>query len=36
LTERLAAALHLVEVRVLDHLVVTRHGCCSLAELGWI
>jgi len=36
LTERLAAALHLVDVRVLDHVVVTRHGCRSLAEMGWI
>ena len=36
LTERLAAALHLVEVRVLDHVVVARGGCRSLAEMGWI
>lgn len=36
LTERLAAALHLVDVRVLDHVVVGQGTCRSLAEMGWI
>ncbi len=35
-TERLAAALHLIDVRVLDHVVVAQSGCRSLAEMGWI
>ncbi len=36
LTERLAAALHMVDVRVLDHVVVTQSQVRSLAEMGWI
>ena len=34
LTQRLQAALALLDVRVLDHLVVTRSGCTSLAARG--
>ena len=36
ITERLKAALDLVDVRVLDHIVVASEGSSSLAELGWI
>ncbi|MES2189150.1 MAG: DNA repair protein RadC [Pseudomonadota bacterium] len=34
LTQTLKAALALVDVRVLDHFVVTRTGAVSMAELG--
>lgn len=35
LTNRLREALNLIDVRVLDHLVVTGHGAmCSFAERG--
>jgi len=34
LTQTLKAALHLVDVRVLDHLVVGRSGVVSFAERG--
>jgi DNA repair protein RadC len=34
LTQTLKAALALVDVRVLDHLIVTRSGAVSLAERG--
>ena len=36
LTQTLKAALALVDVRVLDHLVVTRAGVLSFAERGLI
>lgn len=36
ITRRLADALGLVEIRLLDHLVVSRSGHVSLAERGWI
>jgi DNA repair protein RadC len=36
ITLKLARALDLVEVRLLDHLVVSRDGHVSLAERGWI
>jgi len=36
ITLRLARALALVDVRLLDHLVVSRDGHVSLAERGWI
>jgi DNA repair protein RadC len=36
ITSRLTAALGLVEVRLLDHLIVSRGGHVSLAERGWI
>jgi hypothetical protein len=36
ITLRLAKALALVEVRLLDHLVVSRGGHVSLAERGWL
>jgi DNA repair protein RadC len=36
ITRRLASALALVEVRLLDHLVVGRNGHVSLAERGWL
>ena len=36
LTERLTAALGLVDIRVLDHLVVTRQHCRSMAAMGWL
>jgi DNA repair protein RadC len=34
LTERLKQALGLIDVRVLDHFIVTRHGTLSFAERG--
>lgn len=36
ITRRLQEALTLVDVRVLDHFVVSRSGWVSLAERGWI
>jgi DNA repair protein RadC len=36
ITIKLAAALSLIDVRVLDHLVVGRTQTVSLAERGWI
>lgn len=36
LTQQLQAALRLVDVRVLDHLVVGRGEVVSMAERGWI
>ena len=36
ITRRLTEALGLLDVRVLDHLVVTRSGWISLAERGWV
>ncbi|TSE18558.1 radc: DNA repair protein RadC [Tepidimonas alkaliphilus] len=36
LTRRLQAALALLDVRVLDHFVVTRGGCTSLAARGML
>ena len=36
ITRRLADALGLVEIRLLDHLVVSRSDHVSLAERGWI
>lgn len=36
ITLKLAKALALVDVRLLDHLVVSRAGHVSLAERGWI
>ncbi|MBV8618869.1 MAG: DNA repair protein RadC [Curvibacter sp.] len=36
LTQTLQAALALIEVRVLDHFVLTRAGVLSLAERGFI
>ncbi len=36
LTQTLKAALSLVDVRVLDHFVVTAHGCRSMAEMGLV
>jgi DNA repair protein RadC len=36
ITLKLAQALGLVEIRLLDHLVVSRGGHVSLAERGWI
>lgn len=36
LTDRLKAALALVDVRVLDHLVVGDAECVSFAECGWL
>lgn len=34
LTIKLKQALELVSIRTLDHIVVGREGCVSLAELG--
>jgi DNA repair protein RadC len=34
ITERLRAALGLIDIRVLDHLIVGDGACCSLAERG--
>jgi DNA repair protein RadC len=36
LTQTLKSALNLVDIRVLDHLVVSRHGALSFAERGLI
>ncbi len=36
LTQTLKAALALVDVRVLDHFVVTAGGCRSMAEMGLV
>ncbi len=36
ITLRLSRALALVDIRLLDHLVVSRNGHVSLAERGWI
>ena len=36
LTQVLQEALALVDVRVLDHLVVTREAAVSFAERGWL
>ena len=36
ITLRLTRALALVDIRLLDHLVVSRNGHVSLAERGWI
>ncbi len=36
ITLKLAKALALVDVRLLDHLVVSRGGHVSLAERGWL
>jgi DNA repair protein RadC len=36
ITTKLASALTLVDVRLLDHLVVTGRGHVSLAERGWV
>ncbi|GMU42769.1 MAG: DNA repair protein RadC [Xanthomonadales bacterium] len=36
LTERLRAALALVEVRLLDHVIVGDGDCLSFAERGWL
>jgi DNA repair protein RadC len=36
ITDRLAKALALVDIRLLDHLVVSSEGHVSLAERGWI
>ncbi|MDP2095333.1 MAG: JAB domain-containing protein, partial [Hydrogenophaga sp.] len=36
LTQTLKAALSLVDVRVLDHFIVTREQAASMAEMGLI
>ena len=36
ITAKLASALALVDIRLLDHLVVSSQGHVSLAERGWI
>lgn len=36
ITLKLAKALALIDVRLLDHLIVSRGGHVSLAERGWI
>jgi len=36
ITVKLAKALALVEIRLLDHVVVSRGGHVSLAERGWL
>ncbi len=36
ITLKLARALSLVDIRLLDHLVVSRQGHVSLAERGWL
>jgi DNA repair protein RadC len=36
ITHRISKALALVDIRLLDHLVVSREGHVSLAERGWL
>ncbi len=36
ITRRLQKSLALVDIRLLDHLIVARGNCRSLAEAGWI
>lgn len=36
LTHKLKEALNLVGVRSLDHIIVGREGCLSLAEQGYL
>lgn len=36
LTEALQKALRMVDIRLLDHLVITAQGAVSLAEQGWL
>lgn len=36
LTDRLRAALQLVEVRVLDHVIVAGDRATSMAQMGWM
>jgi len=36
ITQRLVEALALIDVRVLDHIVVSRSDWVSLAERGWL
>jgi DNA repair protein RadC len=36
LTQRLRQALGLLDIRVLDHLVVTQGGCTSMAQRGLV
>ena len=36
ITQRLVKSLALVDIRLLDHLIVARGQCRSLAELGWL
>jgi DNA repair protein RadC len=36
ITFRLKKSLALVDIRLLDHLIVARDGCLSLAERGWL
>jgi DNA repair protein RadC len=36
LTQCLKAALALIDVRVLDHFIVTGDGCASMAEMGLV
>lgn len=36
ITDRLSAALALVDIRVLDHIVVGAGSCTSFAERGWL
>ena len=35
-TQKLIAALHIIDVQVLDHFVVAGHQLCSLADQGWL
>ena len=36
LTQTLKGALQLLDVRVLDHIIVTANGCRSMAEMGLV
>jgi DNA repair protein RadC len=36
ITQRVSRALALVDIRLLDHLVVSRSGHVSMAERGWL
>ncbi|MFT6986968.1 MAG: DNA repair protein RadC [Psychromonas sp.] len=36
ITEKIIAAMHLIDVRVLDHFIIGDKKCTSFAENGWI
>ena len=36
ITTRIAEALEVFDIRVLDHFVVTANECCSFANRGWL
>ena len=36
ITEKITAAMQLIDVRVLDHFIIGYEKCTSFAENGWI